>query len=173
MSFSLSCRHMEIGESLTESKAKEASFSLAKKYGMEFIDVNIIMTKDGRQFRCDVSIKTSEGDSYHSSSDANDSKVSFDSALQKIDRQMQKKSERSVRKHSKVEINVFDNSLEESAPAIIAEILNDLPIMSVSDAAKRLTDEKRAFIFENISNNSINVVYIRPDHNIGWIDYKK
>ncbi|MDR2781225.1 MAG: HPF/RaiA family ribosome-associated protein [Holosporaceae bacterium] len=176
MSFSFSGRHMEIGESLT-SKAKEACEALANKYGVEFISANVVMKKDGYLFCCDISVKTSCGNSYYASNEADDPKISFDVTLQKIDQQMQKKkkSERCSCK-CRLEINNFDNSLdeqlEENSAIIIAEILEDLPLLSVSDAAKRLNEKTKVFVFENISNNAVNVVYIRPDENIGWIDYK-
>jgi ribosomal subunit interface protein len=176
MSFSFSGRHMEVAESLTD-RASEACRALAEKYGKEFMDVGIVTTRDDRRFSCDISIKTSSGNSYYSKTDAGDPQVAFDAALQKVDRQMQKKSECRPRARSKadsrVEINVFDNSLEEKTPLIIAEILDDLPLLSVSDASKRLNDQTRAFVFENILNNSVNVVYIRADGNVGWVDYKK
>jgi ribosomal subunit interface protein len=174
MNFSFSGRHMEIGDALT-GKAKGACVSLAGKYGVEFIDVNIVMKKDGYLFCCDISIRANGGNSYYASSNASDPHVSFDQTLQKIDQQMQKKKRferRPCKKPLQPEINNFDNSLEKTAaPIIIAEIREDLPTLSVSDAVKRLSEETKVFIFENISNNAINVVYARKDGNIGWIDY--
>jgi ribosomal subunit interface protein len=173
MNFSFSGRHMEIGESLT-NKAKKACMDLAGKYKVEFIDVNAVMKKDGYLFRCDISAKTNTGNSYHAGNEANDPNVSFDLTLQKIDLQMQKKkkSERCFSKEHMLEINNFDNSLEESAPVIVAEIIDSLPLLSVDDAARRLNEKTTVLVFENISNNAVNVVYIRSDKNIGWIDYK-
>ena len=55
---------------------------------------------------------------------------------------------------------------------IVAERLDYLPIMSVSEATKKLCSSRPVFIFENISNKAVNVVYIREDGNFGWIDYK-
>jgi len=175
MNFSFSGRRMDVGESLT-ARAKEACVSLANKYGAEFIDVSVVMEKDAYLFCCDISVKTSTGNSYFASNSANDPNVSFDVTLQKIDLQIQKKKKGghcSCRSHS-VEINSFDNSLEDEkdAPMIIAEILDDLPLLSVCDAAKHLNEKTKLFVFQNISNDAINVVYTRPDGNIGWIDYK-
>ncbi|MDR2723700.1 MAG: HPF/RaiA family ribosome-associated protein [Holosporaceae bacterium] len=173
MNFSFFGHHMEIGESLT-SKAKNACELLESKYRAEFIDVNIVMKKDGYLFHCDISAKTNTGNSYYASSEADDPNVSFDLTLQKIDQQMQKKkkAERCFCRESRIEINNFDNSCEDSIPLIVADMLDDLPILSVSDAAKRLNEKTMVLVFENISSNAINIVYIRPDKNIGWIDYK-
>lgn len=171
MNFSFSGRHMDIGESLT-NKAKEACVALATKYGTEFLDANIVMTKDGYRFCCDISVKTAIGNSYHATNEADDPKVSFDITLQKIDLQMQKKK-KTCRGSCKDIVPPDITPKIEDAPIIIAEIMEDLPLISVSDAANRLNDKNKLIVFENISNNSVNVVYKREDGNIGWIDYKK
>ncbi|MDR0677195.1 MAG: sigma 54 modulation/S30EA ribosomal C-terminal domain-containing protein [Holosporaceae bacterium] len=172
MSFSFSGRHMEIGGSLA-NRAEISCKSLAKKYGINFIDVNIVMKKDGYLFHCDISVKTDSGNSYYSSNSADDPNVSFDVTLQKIDLQINKK--RKSTRHNRepsLEVNSYDNSLEEETPVIVAEIIDDLPVMSVSSAAKRLNEGKKVFVFENVSNNAVNVVYVKSDGNIGWIDYR-
>jgi ribosomal subunit interface protein len=175
MKFSFSGRHMEVGEALT-NRAKEACAALAAKCGTNFIEVGIVMKKDVYMFRCDISAKTDEGHSYHAGDGTDDPHVSFDLALQKIEQQMKKKKkmERSSHKENRVEINRFDNSFEaeeEDARAIVAEIVENLPLLSVGDAAKHLNEQSRIFVFENISNRAVNVVYVRDDGNIGWIDY--
>ena len=181
MSFSFSGRHMEIGGALTE-RAKGACEALAQKYGIEFIDTNIVMKKDGYRFCADISVRTNTGNSYFASDQADDPVVSFELTLQKIDQQIQKKKRDARSAHTREKIAEMlerDNSFEdiddgeEDAPIIIAQILDDLPVLSVSDAAKYLNDKRHVFVFENISNHSVNVVYTRTDGNIGWIDYKK
>ena len=174
MKFSFSGRHMEIGKSLT-ARAEEACWNLAEKYDTEFIDVNIVMKKENHLFYSDIAIKTSTGNTYQASDNDSDPTASFLGALQKVDIQI-RKNKKSYKGTGKdvptVEINSYDNSFEKEEPMIIAEILDDLPLMSVSEATKKITDKRRVFIFENISNNAVNVVYKREDGNFGWIDYK-
>lgn len=174
MNFSFSGRHMEIGESLTQ-KAKTACEKLEKKYHVEFLDANIVMKKESYLFTTDMTIKTNTGNSYFVVYSAEDPVVSFEVAVQKLEQQFQKKR-KPCKCGRKVERNTFDNPVsdesEEKVPMIIAEILDDLPLMSVSEAAKRLDDNQHVFIFENISNSAVNVVYWRNDGNIGWLDYK-
>ncbi len=177
MNFSFAGRHMEIGTALT-SRAKKDCLALAEKYGTEFIDVNIVMKKETYLFHCDMSLKAKSGNVYHATNESDDPTTSFLGALQKADQQMRKKKKmvsRNSHKDCSAEFNEYDNSMksEEKTQVIIAEILDDLPLMSVSEAANKLNDERKVFIFENISNSSVNVVYIRTDGNIGWIDYKQ
>lgn len=175
MNFSFSGRHMEIGESLTQ-KAKTACEKLAAKYRVEFLDANVVMKKDAYLFITDMTIKTSTGNSYFVTDSAEDPTISFEITLQKLEQQFQKKRKNN-KCNKKVEYNSFDNPVsstetEGDAPMIIAEILDDLPLMSVSEAAKYLSKDRHVFIFENISNSAVNVVYWRNDGNIGWLDYK-
>lgn len=174
MNFSFSGRHMDVGESLT-NKAREDCENLARKYGTEFIDANIVMKKDGYLFYTDISVKTATGNSYHASEQADAPHASFEVTLQKINLQMQKKKKMSRDKTRIVDVMEYDNSYEENAgdhPVIIAEILDGLPIMSVNEASQQLNDKRKVFVFSNVSNDSVNVVYMREDGNIGWIDYK-
>lgn len=171
MNFSFSGRHMDIGESLTQ-KAKTACEKLAKKYRTEFLDANIVMKKDAHLFITDISIKTNTGNSYFVTDHADDPIISFDVTIQKLEQQFQKKK-KSCKPCKKVEVSTFSESVsEEDSPMIIAEILDDLPLLSVSEAAKHLNENQHVFIFENISNSAVNVVYLRNDGNIGWLDYK-
>ncbi len=175
MNFSFSGRHMEIGESLTQ-KAHEALLALEKKYRIEFLDANIVMNKDGYLFITDISVRTNTGNSYFIREKSEDPKISFDITIQKLEQNMQKKRKCSGHcSMKKVEYNSFDNPVSDEdskGPLIIAEVLDDLPLMSVSEAANELNDKRKVFIFENIVNSSVNVVYTRFDGNIGWIDYK-
>ncbi len=50
---------------------------------------------------------------------------------------------------------------------IIAEIFDDLPLMSIREAKKKITEPRSVFIFENIANNDVNVVFKRKDRYLG------
>ena len=57
------------------------------------------------------------------------------------------------------------------APAVIAETPARVRAMSVSDAVMQMDLADQTFlVFRNASHGGINVVYRRPDGNIGWID---
>ena len=59
----------------------------------------------------------------------------------------------------------------EGGPAVIAETPARVRAMSVSDAVMQMDLADQTFlVFRNASHGGINVVYRRPDGNIGWID---
>lgn len=176
MNFSFAGRHMDVGESLTQN-TKEAFEKLSDKYRAEFLDVNVVINKQKHLFITDIMVKTGCGNSFYVTNSADDPKVSVELALQKLEQQFQRKKKSCRCINKKVEYNSFDNSVsedesDEKGPMIIAEVLDDLPLLSVSEASERLQDDRKVFVFENISNSAVNVVYLRNDGNIGWIDYK-
>ena len=57
------------------------------------------------------------------------------------------------------------------APAVIAEKPARIRAMAVSDAVMQMDLADQPFlVFRNATHGGINVVYKRPDGNIGWID---
>ena len=64
-----------------------------------------------------------------------------------------------------------DELPEEGQPAIIAELPTEIATLSVSEAVMRMDlADAPALMFRNRANGGLNVVYRRPDGNIGWID---
>ena len=56
-------------------------------------------------------------------------------------------------------------------PVIIAESSADVPELSVGEAVMQLDISTGQFLlFRNARDGGLNVVYRRPDGNIGWID---
>ena len=64
-----------------------------------------------------------------------------------------------------------DEVPDDYSPAIVAESTMALKTMSVASAVVELdTKESPVFVFRNAGNDHVNIVYRRPDGNIGWID---
>ncbi|TIT52444.1 MAG: hypothetical protein E5W64_10240, partial [Mesorhizobium sp.] len=60
---------------------------------------------------------------------------------------------------------------EDFAPAIVAESTMTLKTMSVASAVIELdTKDSPVVVFRNAGTDHLNIVYRRPDGNIGWID---
>jgi ribosomal subunit interface protein len=56
-------------------------------------------------------------------------------------------------------------------PAVIAEMSTELPSLTVGEAAMRMDlADAQVLLFRNRSHGALNLVYRRPDGNIGWID---
>ena len=56
-------------------------------------------------------------------------------------------------------------------PVVVAEISADIETLSVSDAVMRMElADRNALLFRNASSNRLNMVYLRNDGNVGWVD---
>ena len=63
------------------------------------------------------------------------------------------------------------NGNTEGDPVIIAEMTTEIPSMTVGEAVMRMDlADLPAFMFRNSAHSGLNMVYRRPDGNIGWID---
>ncbi len=59
----------------------------------------------------------------------------------------------------------------DGRPAVVAEMATEIPSLTVSEAVMRMDlAELPALMFRNSSHSGLNMIYRRPDGNIGWID---
>ena len=60
---------------------------------------------------------------------------------------------------------------EDYAPAIVAETRMQLATLPVASAVLQLDlQDNPVYVFRNAGSGDVNLVYRRPDGNIGWID---
>lgn len=127
------------------------------------------------------------GKDIHIISDAVESsaRLSFDTAADKAARQLRRYKDRLRGHHERLEraalhetiqardyvLSSDDDKPQGDAPVIIAEMTTDIQTMSVSEAVMRMDlAGQTALLFRNASHNGLNMVYRRPDGNVGWID---
>ena len=152
------------------------------------MDTNVTFSKDKREFLCDFSIHMSTGLTALSKSKSNDIHESFDNSINKIEKQLRRYKRRLKNHHIerkepikfKIEPSYVlssindDNDISENEslqPVIIAEMETKISTMSVGEAVMQLDlMELKMLLFRNSSHDGINLVYVRNDGNIGWID---
>jgi hypothetical protein len=109
--------------------------------------------------------------------------VAFDAAAERVAKQMRRYKRRLHSHHAQPHeafeagerakdyvLAPFDEEAEEG-PAVVAEMSTDLPSLTVSEAVMRMDlANAPVLLFRNRSHGELNLVYRRPDGNIGWID---
>ena len=69
------------------------------------------------------------------------------------------------------EENEYGHKKESLKPLIIAEMQEKIPTISVGEAVMQMElSGANMLIFRNSSHQKINVVHLREDGNIGWVD---
>ena len=174
---------VETGESL-QSHVQTRISAVAEKYFGRAIAANVTFGRGPHDdFTCDIVAPVTQGVVLKSSARAADAHVAFDSAADKIERQLARYMDR-LREHKgngsdtfveNAEYRVFAPPAEQAPapahPAVIAETRVDIPVASVSDAVMMLDlRNTNALMFRNAVSEAFNMVYRRDDGTIGWVE---
>ncbi len=194
MTLRISGKSISVGEVLRE-RLSERTEEVLRKYFDGNYSGHITLSKDGSGFRTDCALHLDSGITLEADSNAADAYASADQALLMIEKRLRRyKSrlkDRSVRKAhaasqaiAAMEVATLDapsyviEAPSESDaevigynPVIIAEATTALKRLSVSEAVMELDLTGVAcLVFQHGSSGRINIIYRRPDGNVGWID---
>ncbi len=190
MRITVTGKQLDVGTSLREHVESRLEGSV-KKYFSHTIEGDVTLSKNAHLYRADCKIHIGHGIYLQSGSEETDIYAAFDAAADKLETRLRRYKRRITNHHKersnskedlnavyKAQYNVFDVSDDkevepEGMPVIIAEMNMDIPEVTVSDAVMRLDlGDLQTLMFRNSGHGGINVVYRRPDGNIGWIDPK-
>ena len=187
MNVQINGKQLDIGSSLS-SHTKNKLEDLIFKYSKSATDCTVTFSKDRYEYFCDISIHLSTGMTVQSKGKANDIYDSFENSLEKISKQLRRYRRRLKNHHNDrkqpiefINANSYviskfdetDDSTEKESlkPVIIAEMQTKVPTISVGEAVMQMElSGANMLIFRNSSHQKINVVHIREDGNIGWVD---
>ncbi len=186
MKIAITGNHMEVGDAFTnhiESKGKE----IIGKYFDHPIDVQITLTKENHRVISDISAHVGKGITVRGGAENGEPYQAFDEALHKLESSLRRYKSRlrtHHHKHQQQEKRAFQYVLssdyrnfevvekEESLnPSIVAEMSTEIPHLTVSEAVMRMDLANKTFLlFYNNAHGGLNLVHLRKDGNIGWID---
>ena len=176
-------KQMDVGESLTKHAQDELE-RVAGKFFEDSIEAKVIFSKDHHFFNAEILIHAGKGINLQANGRADDAFPAFDISLDVLEGRLRKHKNRLKDHHRKAgnDAKAFINSYVVEAPTseeeghkedhvIIAEVEQAIETMSVADAAMRLElAGLNALMFKNSANGNLNMVYLREDQNIGWVD---
>lgn len=185
MTLQVTGKNLDVGETLRAYIVERIENTLDKYFG-KGQSGHVRIEKERSAFRTDCSIQLSSGLSLQSRGEATDAYASADQALERLDKRLRRYKRRLKRHHgpaTTAELDmqapyyVIDAGEEEQEeqvdgnPVIVAETQTVIRELPVSDAVMQLDLSEAPFIvFRNASHGRVNVVYRRPDGNVGWID---
>jgi ribosomal subunit interface protein len=193
MTLRISGKSINVGDAL-RGRVSERTDEVLRKYFDGNYSGHITLSKDGFGFRTDCALHLDSGITLEADSNAADAYASADQALIQIEKRLRRyKSrlkDRSARKaHAAAEaiaeietptldapsyvIEAIADEDEVTAynPVIIAEATTSLKRLSVSEAVMELDfTGVPVVVFQHGSSGRVNIIYRRPDGNIGWID---
>ena len=189
MNVQINGKQINVGSSL-RSHAKGKVTEVILKYSKSATDSTITFSKDRYEYFCDIYIHLVTGMTVQAKGKAIDIYDSFEKSLDKIDKQLRRYKRRLknhhndrkkpiefinanlyvISKHDEEE-NEYGHKKESLKPLIIAEMQEKIPTISVGEAVMQMElSGANMLIFRNSSHQKINVVHLREDGNIGWVD---
>jgi ribosomal subunit interface protein len=195
MTIRVSGKSISVGETL-RGRVSERTDEVLRKYFDGNYSGHITLSKDGFGFRTDCALHLDSGVTLEAESNAADAYASADQALAQIEKRLRRyKSrlkDRSARKNHAAAAAVAELDAptldapsyiieapaaeheDEATPynaVIIAEATTALKRLSVSEAVMELDLTGAAcIVFQHGSSGRVNIIYRRPDGNVGWVD---
>ena len=194
MQLTVTGKQTEIGEALRHHV--EASLgAILGKYFKTAIEVHAVVSKEAHLSCAEISIHIGRGIVVNAHAAASEAYAAFDAAAERLAKQLRRYKRRLRDHHAKgrepagaseramdyvlapigddegVEGADAETDSANGAPAVIAEMITELPSLTVGEAAMRMDlAEAPMLLFRNRSHGELNLVYRRADGNIGWID---
>ena len=183
MQLTVKGHQIDVGESLRSHVADQLA-AVCGKYFQNALDATVLFAHDAYRFKAEIMVRVGKGIEIQTSAEATEIYPAFDAALEKVARRLQKYKSR-LRDHHQREAShaevanqyvlnapehvVKDDDVAE--PAVVAEMQTSIGVMTVAEAVMHMDlAELPAFMFRNSAHNGLNMVYRRPDGNIGWVD---
>jgi ribosomal subunit interface protein len=182
-------QQIDVGDALREHVRASLSDVFGKYFG-DAIDATVTFSRDAHLYRASVSAHVGRGIMAQSEATADQPYIACDQAVDRLAKRL-RRHKRRLRDHHKTPVETVsaglyvlaghtDENSDENEPAsearngqpaVIAEMTTDIATLTVSEAVMRLDlADGGAMMFINRAHGGLNMVYRRPDGNVGWVD---
>ncbi|MDP8995437.1 MAG: ribosome-associated translation inhibitor RaiA [Pseudomonadota bacterium] len=187
MQIKISGKHIELGDGLRQH-IEERLQSFRERFFEGSVHGNVTLEKQRGRFLSDCSLHLATGLHLQAHAENADPQACVDGALTHLEKQLKKYKQRLKDHHRQprevepareamayviqAEEHLDEEPVGFHAP-VIAESAATIPQLSVGEAVMQLDISTTPFVvFHNSKEGRLNVVYRRPDGNIGWLDPK-
>lgn len=187
MAFRVSGQNVDIGEALRQ-RISDRVLGVLAKYFDGTATGHVTVKREGSSYTTEGILHLSSGMTIHAEGSAMDAYQSADAAAVQIEKRLRRYKHR-LKDHHAGRVNsvaeamvanyvlappdVDEEPVEqvEYHPVIIAESATELRRLSVGEAVMDLDlTGAPTLVFRHAGHGRVNIVYRRPDGNIGWID---
>ena len=190
---------VDVGEAL-RAHAVDSINQISEKYFNHTTRATVVFGRENAHlFNAEIIVHVGKGIMVQATAKAADAYAAFDQTAEKVAKRL-RRHKRRIRDHherdvtpefSDVEGRVYTLRMPEYLESetagtetdneagtasnedhmVVAEMAKTIQTMTVSDAVMRLElSEEPALMFRNASHGGLNMVYMRQDGNIGWVD---
>lgn len=185
MSFRITGRNMNLGESLTQRIETRVEATVSKYFDGGYSG-HATLEKQGSSFAADCMVHLDTGAVLQASDRAADATAAFEGAAERIEKRLRRYKRRlrdhhgrARKEYADVEASLTvmappveeDDGTEDYAPLVVAEGSTSVRTQTVAMAVMQLDlMDEPVNVFRNAASGAVNVVYRRADGNVGWVD---
>lgn len=180
-------KHIDLGDAL-RARIQDELEAAVSKYFDRPSDGHVTVSKAGHENVVDASVHLPSGIVLQATGRGSSPHSALDDAVFKLEKRVRRYHRRLKDHHKRTPMpsepapsyilqsthdsdEVTVSNGETDAPLIVAETQADIKTMSVSEAVMQLElSEAPALLFRNASHEGLNMVYLRADGNIGWVN---
>jgi ribosomal subunit interface protein len=183
-------KQIDVGDSLRSYVQDKLSAGIAKYFDHP-VETAVTFSREALQYRVDCTVHLGHNLFLRSHAVAGEIYACFDAAEERMEKRLRRYkgrfkrhrggpreapeeeifSARNIVLSAEDEHEIEPNSFQ---PVTIAETTTEIPSFTVGEAVMKLDlEERTALMFRNVAHGELNVVFRRPDGNIGWIDPSK
>jgi ribosomal subunit interface protein len=187
MQIKVTGKNLDVGSALREH-VEDRLRQFQQRYFEGTVHAHVTVEKQRGGFHTDCAVHLATGLVLQAHGSAPEAHPSFDQAASHLEKQLRRyknrlkdhhKSRREPVRQSEAMSYVISPAPEEEVesaglnPVVVAETDISLPELSVGEAVMQLDISSTPFLlFRNGGHGGLNLVYRRPDGNIGWVDPK-
>ena len=186
MHLTITGKQIDIGNALRTHVQERVALSVGKYFDRP-VDGSVTFSRDGHEYKADCTVHLASGLHLQAQGRSTDIYASFDTAIERMEKRLRRYKRRIRDHHNGARANIDASPARERViaadgdehgaepetlnPVIVSENTTQLRTLTVGEAVMQLDlAETPALVFRNSAHGEINVVYRRPDGNIGWID---
>jgi len=186
MQLSVKGKQVDVGDALRSHIETNLPDAIGK-YFDNTTDATVTVSKDGGRFVVDIQVHVSKRVLVHGHGAGGDAYGALEEATEHVTKRLRRYKRRlKDHKHKLSTAEAMpalqyvlqaepesraEEMPEQDEPIIVAEMPTEVETMTVGEATMRMDlASHSAYLFRNTKNGRINMVYMRPDGNIGWVD---
>jgi len=186
MQIKVTGKNLDVGDALRKH-IEDRVQQIQQKYFDGTVHAHVTVEKQRVGFHTDCALHLATGLVLQAEGTGGEAHPSFDQAASHLEKQLRRYKQRLKDHHRtrrepvrqfEAQSYVISGTAEEpegeqSHPVVVAETGVRLPELSVGEAVMQLDISTQPFLlFRNGGHGGLNLVYRRPDGNIGWVDPK-
>ncbi len=191
MQITVSGKQVDLSDALRDRVSEQLDL-IAGKYFDDALEASVTFSRARSFFTCDINVHAGRGLTLRGEGEAADAHSAFDDAAEHIAKRL-RRYRRRVNEHARdltsrerpeagrqyvlrqdddgQPSGVDSRSDTPSYATVIAESPAEINRLSVGEAVMRMDlADQQVLMFRNSATSELNVIYRRPDGNIGWID---